>query len=134
MEKRGNTTVKYSTVVKNPLLWNTDTPNLYKIKTELLLENEVADSDVTGIGFRTIELSTEKGFLINGKKTLIKGVNCHQDFGITGLAVPKNIYAYRIKLLKEMGCNGYRTSHYQHPADEMDLFDEAGFIVMDETR
>lgn len=46
----------------------------------------------------------------------------------------KNIYAYRIKLLKEMGCNGYRTSHYQHPADEMDLFDENGFIVMDETR
>ena len=134
LEKRGKTTVKYSTVVNNPLVWSTDTPNLYTIKTELLLEDEVADSDLTRIGFRTIELSTEKGFLINGKKTLIKGVNCHQDFGITGLAVPKNIYAYRIKLLKEMGCNGYRTSHYQHPADEMDLFDEAGFIVMDETR
>lgn len=134
LEKRGKTTVKYSAVVKNPLLWSTDMPNLYNIKTELLIGGEVADSDFTRIGFRTIELSTEKGFLINGKKTIIKGVNCHQDFGITGLAVPKNIYAYRIKLLKEMGCNGYRTSHYQHPADEMDLFDEAGFIVMDETR
>lgn len=134
LEKRGKTTVKYSTVVKNPLFWSTDTPNLYDIKTELLIGGEVADSDFTRIGFRTIELSAEKGFLINGKKTIIKGVNCHQDFGITGLAVPKNIYAYRIKLLKEMGCNGYRTSHYQHPADEMDLFDEAGFIVMDETR
>lgn len=134
LEKRGKTTVKYSTVVKNPLLWSTDAPNLYNIKTELLIGGEVADSDLTRIGFRTIELSVEKGFLINGEKTIIKGVNCHQDFGITGLAVPKNIYAYRIKLLKEMGCNGYRTSHYQHPADEMDLFDEAGFIVMDETR
>lgn len=134
LEKRGKTTVKYSTVVNNPLLWSTDSPNLYNIKTDLLIGGAVVDSDLTRIGFRTIELSAEKGFLINGKKTLIKGVNCHQDFGITGLAVPKNIYAYRIKLLKEMGCNGYRTSHYQHPADEMDLFDETGFIVMDETR
>lgn len=134
LEKCGKTTVKYSAVVKNPLLWSTDAPHLYQIKTELLLNGEVVDADFTRIGFRTIELSAEKGFLINGEKTIIKGVNCHQDFGITGLAVPKNIYAYRIKLLKEMGCNGYRTSHYQHPAAEMDLLDEAGFIVMDETR
>lgn len=134
LERCGKTTVKYSTIVNNPLLWSINAPNLYQIKTELLLNGEVVDTDLTRIGFRTIELSAEKGFLINGEKTIIKGVNCHQDFGITGLAVPKNIYAYRIKLLKEMGCNGYRTSHYQHPADEMDLFDENGFIVMDETR
>ena len=134
LERCGKTTVKYSAIVNNPLLWSVNAPNLYQIKTELLLNGEVVDTDLTRIGFRTIELSTEKGFLINGEKTIIKGVNCHQDFGITGLAVPKNIYAYRIKLLKEMGCNGYRTSHYQHPADEMDLFDETGFIVMDETR
>ena len=134
LERCGKTTVKYSAIVNNPLLWSINAPNLYQIKTELLLNGEVVDTDLTRIGFRTIELSAEKGFLINGEKTIIKGVNCHQDFGITGLAVPKNIYAYRIKLLKEMGCNGYRTSHYQHPADEMDLFDENGFIVMDETR
>ena len=134
LERCGKTTVKYSAIVNNPLLWSVNAPNLYQIKTELLLNGEVVDTDLTRIGFRTIELSAEKGFLINGEKTIIKGVNCHQDFGITGLAVPKNIYAYRIKLLKEMGCNGYRTSHYQHPADEMDLFDETGFIVMDETR
>lgn len=134
LERCGKTTVKYSAIVNNPLLWSVNAPNLYQIKTELLLNGEVVDTDLTRIGFRTIELSAEKGFLINGEKTIIKGVNCHQDFGITGLAVPKNIYAYRIKLLKEMGCNGYRTSHYQHPADEMDLFDENGFIVMDETR
>ena len=134
LERCGKTTVKYSAIVNNPLLWSVNAPNLYQIKTELLLNGEVVDTDLTRIGFRTIELSAEKGFLINGEKTIIKGVNCHQDFGITGLAVPKNIYAYRIKLLKEMGCNGYRTSHYQHPADEMDLFDENGFVVMDETR
>ena len=134
LERCGKTTVKYSAIVNNPLLWSVNAPNLYQIKTELLLNGEVVDTDLTRIGFRTIELSAEKGFLINGEKTIIKGVNCHQDFGITGLAVPKNIYVYRIKLLKEMGCNGYRTSHYQHPADEMDLFDENGFIVMDETR
>lgn len=53
---------------------------------------------------------------------------------LTSLAVPDNIHRYKVQLMKEMGANGFRTSHYVFPAAFMDVLDEQGFIVMDETR
>ena len=64
----------------------------------------------------------------------INGVCAHQDFGLTGLAVPENIAKYKMKLIKEMGANGYRTSHYQQTAAYLDACDELGLLVMDEAR
>ena len=126
--------LQYSGVVENPLLWSCDNPNLYTIKTILKIGEKAIDENTTRIGFRTVELSVDKGLLINGEKTIIKGVCAHQDFGITGLAVPENIAKYKVSLIKEMGANGYRTSHYQQTAAYMDAFDEMGFLVMDEVR
>ncbi len=131
---RDKATLKYSAVVKNPLLWDTENPNLYNVKTILKLNGEEIDCNNTRIGFRTVEISVDKGLLINGKKTFINGVCAHQDFGLTGIAVPKNIARYKVKLIKEMGANGYRTSHYQQTESYMDAFDEMGFLVMDEAR
>lgn len=120
--------------MENPLLWDCDNPNLYTVKTILKKDNEVIDENTTRIGFRTIEISVDNGLLLNGKKTFINGVCAHQDFGLTGLAVPDNIAKYKVSLMKEMGANGYRTSHYQQTAAYMDAFDEMGFLVMDEAR
>ena len=53
---------------------------------------------------------------------------------MTGLAVPDNILRYKMELIREMGANGFRTAHYQHPAAAMDAMDELGFLVMDEAR
>ena len=127
-------TIKYSAIVENPLLWDVDSPNLYRVKTVLKQNGEEIDENITRIGFRTVEVSVDKGLLINGKKTFIKGVCAHQDFGITGLAVPDNIAKYKMKLIKEMGANGYRTSHYQQTAAYLDACDELGLLVMDEAR
>lgn len=126
--------IKYSTEVNNPLLWDCDNPNLYTVKTVLKLNGEETDENVTRIGFRTVEITAEKGLLLNGKPTFINGVCAHQDFGLTGLAVPENIAKYKVSLMKEMGANGYRTSHYQQTESYMDAFDEQGFLVMDEAR
>ena len=131
---RGKCELKYSATVNDPLLWDCDNPNLYTVKTVLKSSDEVLDENTTRIGFRTVEVSPEKGLLINGKKTVIKGVCAHQDFGLTGLAVTENIARYKVKLIKEMGANAYRTSHYEQSAYYMDAFDEEGFIVMDEAR
>lgn len=131
---RGELTVSYSATVKNPLLWDCQKPNLYTVETTLEGSNGSRDESFTRIGFRTVELTAEKGLLLNGKKMFINGVCCHQDFGLTGLAVPDNIARYKISLLKEMGANGYRTSHYEQSAAYMDALDEMGFLVMDETR
>ena len=126
--------VNSETTVNNPKLWNVETPELYTVKTTLLIDGKQIDENKIKIGFRTFEISAEKGFLINGIKTIIKGVNAHQDYGLTGIAVPKNVNRYKIDLLKEMGANGYRTSHYEQTADILDALDEKGFIVIDETR
>ncbi len=131
---RDKTTIKYSTLVKDPLLWDCDTPNLYTVKTVLTKNGKAIDENYVRIGFRTVELGVDKGLLINGKKTIIKGLCSHQDFGITGIAVPDNIARYKVGLMKEMGANGYRTSHYQQHTAYMDAFDEMGFLVMDEVR
>ena len=126
--QRENGIINYSAVVKNPLLWDCENPNLYTVKTVLKKDGKVIDENITRIGFRTVEISAEKGLLLNGRKTIIKGVCAHQDFGLTGLAVPDNIARYKVKLIKEMGANGYRTSHYQQTAAYMDAFDEMGFL------
>lgn len=131
---REKTVLKYSADVFDPLLWNTDSPNLYTVKTVLTSKNGMTDESKTRIGFREIELIPQKGFFVNGIKTFIKGVCCHQDFGLTGLAVSDNIARYKIELMKEMGANGFRTTHYQNSVATMDALDELGFLVMDETR
>lgn len=131
---REKATIKYSADVCDPLLWDTECPNLYTVKTVLTEKSGMSDESETRIGFRTVELDLDNGLLINGKKTYIKGLCCHQDFGLTGLAVPDNIAKYKIQLMKEMGANGFRTSHYQNSTATMDALDEMGFLVMSETR
>ena len=134
VELRDKGVIKYSAEVLNPLLWDCDNPNLYTVKTVLKLNGEETDENTTRIGFRTVEITADRGLFLNGKPTFINGVCSHQDFGITGLAVPENIAKYKVSLMKEMGANGYRTSHYQQTESYMDAFDEQGFLVMDEAR
>lgn len=131
---RDKITIHYPCTVHAPLLWDCDYPNLYTVKTVLKQGNVQIDENITHIGFRTVEISAKNGLLLNGKNTIIKGVCAHQDFGITGLAVPDNIAKYKMQLIKEMGANGYRTSHYQQTASYLDACDELGFLVMDEAR
>ena len=126
--------LRYSATVEDPLLWDCEAPNLYIIKTVLSREDGACDENITRIGFRTVEISPSKGLLLNGKRTFIKGVCGHQDYGLTGLAVPDNVARYKVRLMKEMGANGYRTSHYQQGSAYMDAFDELGFLVMAEAR
>ncbi len=125
--------IHYSCTVSSPLLWDCDHPNLYTVKTTLKAP-DATDENTTRIGFRSIDISAEKGLLLNGKKTIIKGVCAHQDFGITGISVADNVAKYKMQLIKEMGANGYRTSHYQQTEAYLDACDELGLLVMDEAR
>ncbi len=127
-------TVVCSEIIKNPNLWDTKNPYLYTIKTLLSVDGEEIDEVYENMGFRTVEADANKGLLLNGKKVIIKGVCNHQDFGLTGLAVPDNIVKYKIKLIKDMGANGFRTSHYMNSKAVMDELDRQGMLVMDETR
>lgn len=120
--------------VENPKLWDIENPNLYLLETIVSDEGKEIDKVETRFGFRTIEFDPEQGFYLNGKNVKIKGVCCHEDYGLTGKAMPDTVKRYRLEKLKQMGANGYRTAHYPHSEVTMDLLDELGFLVMAETR
>ena len=120
--------------VKQPALWDIEAPVLYTLKTTVTVDGETVEVQQNRFGFRTIRFDKDTGFYLNGRSVKIQGVCCHQDYGLTGKAVPKRIQRYRLELLKEMGANGYRCAHYPHHAYTMDMLDELGFLVMAETR
>lgn len=84
------------------------------------------------IGFRTITLDPDKGFILNGTRMKLKGVCEHHDLGALGAAFNKAALTRRFKLLKEMGVNAIRTSHNMPAPGLMDLADETGFLVLSE--
>lgn len=120
-------------MVRNPKLWSPETPNLYKVWTEVLENGILIDNYETTFGIRTIEMTTE-GFFLNEKLYPIKGTSNHQDYAGLGVALPDKVNQYRIKLLKEMGCNGYRTAHHPPTPELLDFCDSMGMLVMNENR
>ena len=120
--------------LKNPLLWSAEIPeNRYVLETRVLdMNSNIIDEVLNVIGFRKIEMSPEKGLLINGKRTIIKGMCMHHDAGPVGAAVPEDVLRRRLKLLKEMGCNAIRTTHNPFAPEFYEMCDEMGFYVMDE--
>ncbi len=131
---REKSEIKYAAVLRNAHLWDIDDPYLYTLRTDVYVDGVLTDSYDTRFGCRVFELDANKGLFLNGRHVKIKGVCAHQDLGLTGKAVADNVLRYKVELIKEMGANGYRTSHYPHPEATMDALDELGFIVMDETR
>ena len=119
--------------VKAPKLWDVESPNLYKVLTEVKIGDTLCDSETVNTGFRTFK-ATKEGFFLNGRKVKIMGANVHEDFGLTGRAIPENILRYKVKMLREMGANGFRCSHYPHNEATMQALDENGFITMSEVR
>ena len=131
---RNKTVIKYSLDLKNTRLWSPDDPYLYTLRTHVIKNGEEVDVCDTRFGCRTFYIDADKGLFINDKHYKIKGMCGHIDCGLMGKAVPDNIHRYKVELMKEMGCNGYRCSHYPQTDALMDALDEAGFIVMDEVR
>ena len=119
--------------VDNPNLWSPETPYLYRMRTRIMDGNELADEYVTPFGIRSIDYTTQ-GFFLNGKPYQIKGTCNHQDHAGVGVAVPDELLLYRLRLLKEMGSNGYRCSHNPPSPQLLDMCDSIGMIVIDENR
>lgn len=115
-------------------LWDIDSPRLYSAQCSLYLGDELLDQCCETFGIRDIRFDADSGFWLNGRNVKLKGVCCHQNHGGLGTALPDEIYTYRLKKLKEMGCNAYRTSHYPPSPQLLDICDRLGILVMDETR
>jgi beta-galactosidase len=130
----GTSTFKTEISVESPNLWSLEQPNLYKAISSVAVAGKGVDEYKTSFGIRTIQFDADKGFLLNEKPVKIKGTCNHQDFAGVGSALPDRINHFRIERLKEMGSNGYRTSHNPPPPALLDACDRLGMLVMDETR
>ncbi|MDQ2752780.1 MAG: DUF4982 domain-containing protein [Bacteroidota bacterium] len=116
----------------NPLLSSIDNPTLYTLKVVLYNNGKITDDITQRVGFRDAMFEVNKGFFLNGKNMKIKGVCIHDDAGVLGVAVPREVWERRLKILKEAGCNSVRLSHNPHADFLYDLCDSMGFLVMDE--
>ena len=120
--------------VNQPKLWSPETPYLYRMVTRLYQDGQqLMDMKSTTTGIRTVRVSREHGFQLNGVTRKLKGVCLHHDLGPLGAAVNKAALIRQIKTMKEMGCDAIRTSHNMPSQMQMDICDSLGMMVMAES-
>ena len=109
--------------LKKPQAWSPENPFLYDLVTRLYRGNKVVDETRSKFGVRTVSVSKEHGFQLNGVTRKIKGVCLHHDLGPLGSAVNKAALIRQIRLMKEMGADAIRTSHNMPSQMQMDVCD-----------
>ena len=132
--------------IKNPKLWSPETPYLYTVTATVNRVDwnapeevydgqsyELLDSKTIKTGLRTVRVSREHGFQLNGQTRKIKGVCLHHDLGPLGAAVNKAALIRQIKIMKAMGCDAIRTAHNMPSQWQMDICDSLGMMVMAES-
>ncbi|MDO4160022.1 MAG: glycoside hydrolase family 2 TIM barrel-domain containing protein [Prevotellaceae bacterium] len=119
--------------LNNPILWSTDNPYIYNVKTEVIVGGKTIDTYYTTTGVRTFVFDAEKGFSLNGKSMKINGVCQHHDLGSLGAALNEDALYRQLRMLKEMGCNAIRCSHNPPAPELLNMCDTMGLIVMDES-
>ena len=145
MQGNETRTVHQTIAVSGPELWSPEDPYLYRATAvitgatqnsagdQIAAGNQTIDAVKIRFGIRTIRLDSS-GLYVNGKYTKVKGVNCHQDHAGVGSAIPDYLQYYRIRLLRQMGANAYRTSHNPPTPELLDACDSLGMLVLDENR
>lgn len=119
--------------VQDPQLWSPESPYLYTLVTRAIYNNKVVDATTQKVGIRTVSVSKEHGFQLNGATRKIKGVCLHHDLGPLGAAVNKSALIRQIKMMKRMGCDAIRTSHNMPSTMQMQVCDSLGMMVMAES-
>ena len=134
--KAGETRAFESTsdVIANPSLWTPETPSLYQVKTMLVdaKTGKTLDERIHKTGFRWFAFDGNKGFTLNGKPYKLRGLNRHQDQAPAGVAIDDEAHRRDISLMKELGCNFIRISHYPQDDAIVDMCDELGLLAWEE--
>src|SRR5258708_4535596 len=118
--------------LKDPQLWSPDTPNLYRIRTSLKEGSRLLDVTETTLGFRWFRFDPQQGFFLNGKRVQIQGTNWHQSYPGMGNALPNSRHVKDMEMIRDMGANFWRTSHYPHALATIEASDRLGLMVWEE--
>lgn len=120
---------RFDIPVKDPVLWDINKPELYRVAVIVMQGTTITDRYETNFGFRTLNFTARDGFLLNGKRVEVNGVCNHHDLGALGAAFNTRAAARQLEILKEMGCNAIRTSHNPPAPELVDLCDKMGFLI-----
>ena len=119
--------------VANPRLWSPESPYLYTLTLSRLVGGKKVDEESHKVGIRTISVSKDGGFRLNGVSRKIKGVCLHHDLGPLGAAENKAAVIRQIKMMTAMGCDAIRTAHNMPSTLQMEVCDSLGMMVMAES-
>lgn len=125
--------IEQSISIKNPEIWDINSPILYSATLELHQDGVLKDSEVIKFGIRDINYSAERGFELNGKVVKFKGVCLHHDLGPLGIAINKSALRRQLTILKDLGVNAIRSSHNMPSHEQLELCDEMGFLFLAES-
>ncbi|MBO4764977.1 MAG: DUF4981 domain-containing protein [Bacteroidales bacterium] len=126
-------TVRFQAKVKAPKKWSSETPDLYDLKMTLKdASGRVVDEVTKRVGFKKTEIR-DGVFYLNGQPLKISAVNSHMQHPVLGHAMTEEIIRKDFEILKQFNFNGVRTSHYPPVNEYLDLADEYGIFIIDET-
>jgi beta-galactosidase len=130
--KRLERRISIDAPVNSIKLWDIESPNRYRLFTELLINDKVVDKYTQRIGFLKREFKSD-GFRLNGRIVKIHGLNRHQSYPYIGYAANESIDRFDAKILKdELSVNAVRTSHYPDSQAFFDECDKRGLLVFTE--
>ena len=128
---KGDQTINHTMFVSNPLKWTAETPNLYTLKVTHYDGKKVSEVITIPVGFRKVEIKDSQ-VLVNGKPVLFKGVNRHELDPDKGYVVSHERMLEDVTLMKRMGINAVRTSHYPDDPYFYELCDKYGLYMIAE--
>lgn len=132
VEANAKQSLQQQITVEEPSLWSPESPYLYSLEVRLLVDERETDLVTVPFGVRTVEVSSDKGLLLNGKPILLCGANVHHDNGPLGAAAFDRAEARRVEILKSAGFNAIRTSHNPPSTAFLDACDRLGMLVIAE--
>lgn len=118
-------------IMENPHLWSPDNPYLYNIIVQLkdAGSGQILDESVQPLGLRWSRFDPKEGFFLNGEYLKLIGTNRHQDYLQKGNALPDEMHVRDIRLLKDMGGNFLRISHYPQDPTVLEMCDKLGILT-----
>lgn len=127
------TPVTQTLTIAQPHLWNgRKDPYLYQVHVKLLHDGTVIDEVDQNLGLRTVEITQDRGFLLNGQPYALHGVNRHQELAGKGWALSDADHEVDHQMIVDIGATCLRLAHYQQSNYFHDLTDKSGLIVWQE--